>query len=219
MILAALILGQSTFRIGCPMKEDEVWRFDTVEILKTDLQYLRSEERCLQKVLGIDDHGVQHIEVECIGGTVEETRSGEKQETEDPKGQTWNFYLNGNGQEFQYEEAKTSYEDDPLGYLRDLLHVPIERKSVAVGESWRRRTKIMDLSFKTLPIKKVDKIDCIGLERSGAFLEPMKGAVKVTQWYRCDSGRLQSESTSVDDLSSEILPTLDYTFSYSAKEK
>ena len=84
MILAALVLSQSSFRIGCAMKEGDAWRFDTVELLKAEGLYLRDEERCIQRVLEIDDRGVQHIEVECIGGTIESTLNGEKQEVEDP---------------------------------------------------------------------------------------------------------------------------------------
>ena len=201
------------------MSEDEQWRFDSLEILKTERQYIRQELRWIQKVLDIDDHGVQHIEVECVGGLIDQSLDGIKAETDDPKGETINFYLNGNGQPFQYEEIKASFDDDPLGYLRDLLHTPIDRRSLSVGESWRRRTKIMDILFKALPTKKVDKFDCIGLERTGTFLEPLRGTFKVTQWYRCDSGRLQVESTTADDLVSEGLPLLDYTYTYSAKEK
>lgn len=219
MILAGLILAQSSYRIGCPMKEGEEWRFDTVEVMKTEGMYIRSEERCLQKVLGIDDNGVQHIEVECVGGSVESTMDGEKQETEDPKGQTWNFYLNANGHQFQYEEIKSDFQDDPLGYLDDLLHIPIDRKSVTVGETWKRRTKIMAIDFKALPVKKIDKIDCVGLERIGTFLDPFQGTFKVTQWFRCDTGRMQSESTTADNVSSQSLPPLDYTFTYASKEK
>ncbi|MEI7576768.1 MAG: hypothetical protein WCK51_07735 [Armatimonadota bacterium] len=219
MILAGLILAQSSYAIGCPMKEGEEWRFDSVEILKTQRQYIKHDLKCKQTVLGIDNYGVQHVEVEVIGGTINESTDGEKSEPEDPKGETWNFYLNGNGQQFQYEEIKATFEDDPLGYVDELLHVAIDRKAVAPGETWRRRTKIMDILFKGLPIKKIDKYDCIGLERTGTFLDPLRGTFKVTQWYRCDNGRLQSESTTADDLVSDGLPMIDYTFTYSAKEK
>lgn len=201
------------------MKEEEEWRFDTVEVLKTEGTYLREEKRCKQKVLGIDDHGVQHIEVECIGGTIEETRNGEKQEVDDPKGDTWNFFLNGNGQVFQYEDIKSTFEDDPLGFMNDLLHMPLDRTGVMAGEAWRRKTKIMDVSFKVLPQKKLDSFNCVGLERTGTFLDPFQGTFKVTQWYRCDTGRMQNESTVADDVRGKDLPVIDYTFSYSAKEK
>lgn len=219
MILAALVLSQSSFRIGCAMKEGDAWRFDTVEVLKAEGLYLRDEERCIQRVLEIDDRGVQHIEVECIGGTIESTLNGEKQEVEDPKGNTWNFLLNGNGQVFQYEEIKSTFDDDPLGFMDDLLHAPIDRPSVVPGESWRRKTKIMDVNFKVLPVKKVDNYSCVGLERTGTFLDPFQGTFKVTQWYRCETGRMQSENTIADDVQSKDLPLLDYTFTYSAKEK
>lgn len=219
MILAVLALAQSSFRVGCPMKENEEWFFKTVEILKTDGLYHRDEKRCIQRVLDIDDHGVQHVEIECLGGICEVTLLGEKQDPDDLKGDSKGLFLNGNGQEFEYEEVKATYEENPLLYLNELIHTPLTKASVGIGESWRRKTALTDVIYKVLPVKKLDKLDCFGIERTGTFISPFSGTFKMTQWFRCDNGRMQRETTSADDISGNRLPVIDYTFTYEATEK
>lgn len=212
MILSlTFALAQSTFHLGAPMKEDEQWFYTEVETIKVGPIFIKHEKQCQQSVLGIDDKGVQHIEVECIGGKTTRQVGTDEPDIDDPKGDTWNFYLTGTGTKLQYEESKYTFEESPLNYIGDVLHFPLDRQDVTIGEKWTYKSKSREYKVEILPSQNVEKIKCFGLKMTGEMLLPVPGKFKVEQWYRVDSGRLWYEMTTFDSPGSSEYSSLEFT--------
>ena len=187
-----------------PLKEGEFYTLKTVKTIEIGSKRIVDDGVYRHKCLEVDDHGVEHMEAECILGT---TKAGDKQ-SESTKGETYNYFQNSHGQRFEYEEIRANLKDDPIEYVVAEIHAKLKDYTVIPGETWRDKSGHTTYTITAGQPKQFMKTECIQVIRKGTFTNGVTGDFNEESWYRTSDGQLMSQVTTADHVVIPDIPEI-----------
>lgn len=205
LVLAAFTPYQE-YSMGRPLKEDDSFVMQTLTSIQAGDSKVVTDGKFEHQCTDVDENGIQHIQATCIEGTV---RRGSG-DPESMKGEYYNYYLNTHGVQFDYEDIRPSWKENPIAVIESELHWTLKVHTVVAEETWTDKSAYTQYKITVGKPKQFMKCECIEVVRKGDFTNGITGTFKEDSWYRTSDGQLMYRETTADDVSSADIGTIQY---------